>query len=291
MARPKYSITSDDVIHATQYLRTRLLTLTVKFDESISPRAAQKEFEQAVDIRSKEDRANGVNAWCEKFLGELEWGKLKTSIRKRRENMGTLGWYARSQALQAKGDLAGAMEESKRALATLWTEDYALLLARQHLIKGDVPSALTLVTNCFKTVGASPESLGLLGSALAQSGQADEARGAWRQACDMGGDFHAEIAGSLEKSGLKDAAAVERGLALFVRGKSAFLRNDLSGALRDLEPAAKAAPASAIVWFYLAEARRFTGERDGARDAYARCLKLQPNHGRAFAALQKLPAR
>ena len=69
MARPKYSITSDDVIHATQYLRTRLLTLTVKFDESVSPRAAQKEFEQAVDIRSKEDRANGVNAWCEKFLG------------------------------------------------------------------------------------------------------------------------------------------------------------------------------------------------------------------------------
>ena len=219
------------------------------------------------------------------------WDITYPAIRKRRENMGTLGWFARSQAMLAKGNLAGAMEESKRALDTLWTEDYALLLARQHLIKGDVPAALTLVTNCFKTVGASPGSLGILGSALAQSGKADEARSAWKQACDMGGDFHAEIAELLEKSGLKDAAAMERGLALFVRGKSAFLRNDLSGALRDLEPAAKAAPESAIVWFYLAEARRFTGERDGARDAYERCLKLQPNHGRAFAALQKLPAR
>ena len=97
MARPKYSITSDDVIHATQYLRTRLLTLTVKFDESVSPRAAQKEFEQAVDIRSKEDRANGVNAWCEKFLGELEWGKLKTSIRKRRERKNSARKASRGQ--------------------------------------------------------------------------------------------------------------------------------------------------------------------------------------------------
>jgi len=85
MARPKYRITSDDVIHATQYLSTRLLTFTVKFDDSVSPRTAQKEFEQAVDVQSKEDRANKLHAWCEKFLGELEWGKLKTSIRKRRE--------------------------------------------------------------------------------------------------------------------------------------------------------------------------------------------------------------
>ncbi len=41
------------------------------------------------------------------------WDITYPAIRKRRENMGTLGWYARSQALQAKGNLAGAMEESK----------------------------------------------------------------------------------------------------------------------------------------------------------------------------------
>jgi len=219
------------------------------------------------------------------------WDITYPAIRKRRENMGTLGWYARSQALQAKGNLAGAMEESKHALGTLWTEDYALLLARQHLMKGDVPAALALVTNCFSSVGAGPESLGVLGSALAQSGKGTEARTAWRQACDMGGNFHGELAESFEKSGLKDQATVESGLALFARGKGAFLRNDLPAALQDLEPAAKAAPESAIVWFYLGEARRFTGDRDGAREAYQRCLKLQPNHGRAFAALQKVPAR
>ena len=107
----------------------------------------------------------------------------------------------------------------------------------------------------------------------------------------MGGNFHGELAESFEKSGMKDKATVESGLALFARGKGAFLRNDLPVALTDLEPAAKAAPDSALVWFYLGEARRFTGDRDGARDAYQRCLKLQPNHGRAFAALQTLPAR
>ncbi len=219
------------------------------------------------------------------------WDITYPAIRKRRENMGTLGWFARSQALQAKGNLAGAMEESKRALDTLWTEDYALLLARQHLMKGDVPAALALVTNCFNSVGAGPESLGVLGSALAQSGKAAEARIAWQQACEMGANFHGELAESFEKSGMKDKATVESGLELFARGKGAFLRNDLAAALIDLEPAAKAAPDSALVWFYLGEARRFTGDRDGAREAYQRCLKLQPNHGRAFAALQKLPAR
>ena len=219
------------------------------------------------------------------------WDITYPAIRKRRESMGTLGWFARSQAMQATGNLAGAMEESKRALDTLWTEDYALLLARQHLVKGDRPAALALVTNCFNSVGAGPESLGVLGSALAQSGKPDEARNAWQQACDMGGNFHGELAESFEKSGMKDKATVESGLALFARGKGAFLRNDLPVALTDLEPAAKAAPDSALVWFYLGEARRFTGDRDGARDAYQRCLKLQPNHGRAFAALQTLPAR
>ena len=44
-------------------------------------RSVQKE----VEVQSKKDRANQLNAWCVKFLGEMEWGKLKTFIRKRRE--------------------------------------------------------------------------------------------------------------------------------------------------------------------------------------------------------------
>lgn len=219
------------------------------------------------------------------------WDITYPAIRKRRDSMGTLALYARSQSLQAKGDLAGAMRDSRNALDLLWTEDFALLLARQHLLKGDIPTALTLVTNCFGNVGVGPESLGVLGSALAQSGKAEEARAAWKLAGEMGGEFHAEIAEALEKSGQMEAAAVERGLAQFTKGKAAFLRNDLPAALRELEPAAKAAPNSAIVWFYLAETRRFLGEPASAKEAYERCLKLQPDHGRAIAALQKLPTR
>ena len=85
MARPKYSIRVEDVVHATEYLRTRLLTLDVRLDDDVSARTAQREFDEAVSVKAKEVRAFGLNAWCEKFLDEKEWGKLKTSIRKRRE--------------------------------------------------------------------------------------------------------------------------------------------------------------------------------------------------------------
>ena len=82
MARPKYSIRAEDVVHATEYLRTRLLTLDVRLDDDVSTRTAQREFDEAVSVKAKEVRAFGLNAWCEKFLGE----KYGESSKRRSEN-------------------------------------------------------------------------------------------------------------------------------------------------------------------------------------------------------------
>ena len=84
MPRPKYSITAEDVVHATEYLRTRLQVSAFDLGD-VSHRTAKNEFDDAVALRTKEEKAKGLHAWCEKYFGDKEWTKLKTSIRKRRE--------------------------------------------------------------------------------------------------------------------------------------------------------------------------------------------------------------
>ena len=90
MPRSKYKITSGDVIHATDYVKSRLQLFALDLGDA-SSRTATKEFGDAVDVRSKEERANRLNDWCEKYLSGTEWTKLKTSIRKRRERKARKG--------------------------------------------------------------------------------------------------------------------------------------------------------------------------------------------------------
>lgn len=84
MPRPKYSITAEDVFHATEYLRTRLQVSAFDLGDT-SHRKAKNEFDEAIATGTKVEKAEGLNAWCVKYLGVDEWTKLKTSIRKRRE--------------------------------------------------------------------------------------------------------------------------------------------------------------------------------------------------------------
>ncbi len=90
MPRSKYKITSDDVIHAIEYVRSRLQLFALDLGDA-SSKTATKEFGDAVEVRSKEERAIRLNAWCEKYLSTKDWTKLKTSIRKRRERKSRKG--------------------------------------------------------------------------------------------------------------------------------------------------------------------------------------------------------
>jgi macrodomain Ter protein organizer (MatP/YcbG family) len=85
MARPKYTITASDLNHAYFYLSDRLLTRRVRFDDSVSPDAADRAFREAMVEKGKEKQSARLNAWCERYLSSSEWAKLKLAIRKRRE--------------------------------------------------------------------------------------------------------------------------------------------------------------------------------------------------------------
>ncbi|QDV43916.1 Macrodomain Ter protein [Stieleria neptunia] len=84
MPRAKYTITPDDVVHATFYIRGRLQASGFEFVDSISLENVERGFTAAADVKSRVDRAAAVNAWCETYLGSEEWKRLKTAIRKRR---------------------------------------------------------------------------------------------------------------------------------------------------------------------------------------------------------------
>ena len=90
MPRPRYSITVEDVVHATEYLRTRLQVFAFDLGD-VSHRKAKNEFDEIVASGTKEKKADGLNAWCNKYLGDQERTKLKTAIRKRRERKARRG--------------------------------------------------------------------------------------------------------------------------------------------------------------------------------------------------------
>ena len=71
-------------------------------------------------------------------------------------------------------------------------------------------------------------------------------------------------------------------------GKDAWLDNDLITARDHFEKAVALYDGHANTWFYLGETRRFLGDIPGAEAAYARCLRLNPDHGRARRGLERL---
>ncbi len=85
MARPRYTVTPDDVVHAGTYLVNRIRNYDMRLDENVSYKTAERTLNAAISESRKEKRAKELNAWCEKYLSSEEWSKLKLAIRKRRE--------------------------------------------------------------------------------------------------------------------------------------------------------------------------------------------------------------
>lgn len=68
----------------------------------------------------------------------------------------------------------------------------------------------------------------------------------------------------------------------------AFRSNRLPAAQEAGARSVKLNPNDAQAWFYLAESERFLDHPAQAKKAYQRCLKLNPNYGRAIRALERM---
>ncbi len=134
------------------------------------------------------------------------------------------------------------------------------------------------------------ELLELLGHAYTQAGEHQKGQAAWLQVAQIAAtpELHRLLATSFARTG--DLIASRRHLALaeFEVGKAAWLKNDLSAAKEHLEIASRSLEDHPHTWFYLAETLRLLDDRSGALAAYARCLRINPDHGRALLALERL---
>jgi len=249
-----------------------------------------------------------MKSWAEAELGEREaaqefhdraersrqqlskWDPTYQEVLKRRKTTGSQAWHEKSLELEAQGKLPEALEWSRKALESFWTEDRAQQRAKLELLTGNPREAIALIEDCVKRVGAAAKSLDIIGVASIQLRDNARARRVWEQAIELEPtpNLYSKLAELSRLAG--DAGQTRRYLSLeqYQTGKEAWLNNDLQGALDHLVKAVALYDGHAHTWFYLGETRRLLGDAAGAEAAYRRCLQANPDHGRALRGLERL---
>jgi len=251
---------------------------------------------------------NQMKSWAEDELGDQDAAQefYERSLRsrqelsksdptyqevlERRKSMGSQSWHEKSLQLETQGKLQDALEWSRKAVQAFWAEDRAQELARLELLTGHPKEAIASAEECVNRVGASAKTLDIIGVASVQLGDRARAQRVWEQAIEL--EPTPNLYGKLaELRRLADdalGAARYRSLEQYQTGKDAWLNNDLTAAREHLEKAVALYEGHPHTWFYLGETRRFLGDIPGAKAAYRRCLQINPDHGRALRAWERL---
>ncbi len=195
--------------------------------------------------------------------------------------------------LQA-GRAAAAEEKLRAALAARWDPEVADKLADVRFAQGDRAEALRILTEVVDRGGPTAQSLWRRGQAEEAGGQLQQAVATWERAAALasgpgGRDLLQDLAAAHERLGDKEKAKRYPARAHLAAGIAAVDAGRWDEATTALGHATEADPASANAWFELAEAHRLAGRPADARAAYERCLKLNPDHGRAARAVRLLP--
>ncbi len=251
---------------------------------------------------------NQMKSWAENELGDqaaaqefyerslrsrqelTKWDPTYQEVQGRRKTMGSQAWHEKSLQLETQGKPEAALEWSRKAVQAFWVEDRAQELAKLELLTGHPKEAIALAEDCVERVGASAKTLDIIGVASVQLGDRARAQRVWEQAIEL--EPTPNLYGKLaELRRLADdalGASRYRSLEQYQTGKDAWLNNDLTGAREHLEKAVALYDGHAHTWFYLGETRRFLGDIPGAKAAYRRCLQINPDHGRALRAWERL---
>jgi tetratricopeptide (TPR) repeat protein len=222
--------------------------------------------------------------------GMSNWDPTYQEVLKRRQTTGSQAWHEKSLQLEAQGKLPEAIEWSRKALQAFWTEDRAQQLAKLELLSGNAPEAVALMEDCVKRVGASAKTLDIIGVASMRLRDSARARRVWEQAIELEPtpNLYAKLAELSRAAG--DTGQMRKYLSLeqYQTGKEAWLNNNLQIALEHFEKAVALDDGPAHTWFYLGESRRLLGDAAGAESAYRHCLQINPDHGRALRAFERL---
>jgi tetratricopeptide (TPR) repeat protein len=128
-----------------------------------------------------------------------------------------------------------------------------------------------------------PELKRLRGIALAEAGQHDRAIEQWTQVNELqpSAETHRALAELLAHRGEPAREREERAKAQLQQAVDAYHADDLKAALTELEALQSISPDDPRLWYYLGLTRSALDGGDDARQAFSRCLELNPRHGRA----------
>jgi len=289
-------------IPKAKFLLSRLLIRSGKSDQAVVL------LDQLLRDHPQVGEYHQMKSWAEAELGNTDqaqdsydrslrapqpiskWDPTYQEVLRRRKAMGSEAWHEKSRMLETQGQLAEAANWSRKAVDAFWAEDRVQQLAKLELLTGNPRQAVALAEDCVRRVGASAQTLDIIGVASANLGDYEKARRSWERAIEIEPtpNLFQKLAELSRMRG--DSREVQRYQALeqYQLGKQAWLTNDLVTARAHLEKATSMFDGHAHSWFYLGETLRLLGDSSGAEAAYQRCLRINPDHGRALRGLERL---
>jgi len=256
-------------------------------------------------LRAQAESMLGNDAMAASYrdLSEVCSGQLPTPTHEFRTHiLATFDRYSVAKlvgsAAELRGNRRGDQAETllREAMGAYWDQDVEDLRATLALDRGDLTSHLQQLEAIVERDGPDSYRLWRLGVALSTANQLDAAAEAFRAAATL--DTDAQAIDSLEQLSiiygrLGDRAQANRYAARlrYAMGMQLFRQTKLVEARAALRESVRIDDEYPHAWFYLGEIGRYMSDLPAARDAYDRCLELNPDHGRALDARGRLDVR
>jgi tetratricopeptide (TPR) repeat protein len=292
---------------ANRYEWSRILYRQGRLDKASDlAEAVQRADPRAIEANFMSHRielALGHTAKADEYheLGDLATHKLPTPFmhewyrleKIRKQEMSFERHYDRAHELMNAGKFEPAAEVLRQMIQEKWDAPALDRLAFVEEKRGNSDQAVRLLEEILERLGPSSKYLEQLGVTLEEIGRLEKAREAWQQGLAVHSQENlkslcSSLQESYARSGDEDKVKYYLARVAFYVGVEKFRAWEFPMAEKALSDAVSMDPNLTQAWFYLGEARRWLNEKEPAREAYERCLQLNPQHGRALLGLQRL---
>lgn len=204
---------------------------------------------------------------------------------------GALWWVTQGRAARAAGQDEAAAHMIQHALSLGWDEKFAIEAATLSLKLEQPRDALSMLRHVTSVAGRAPQTSFLRGEAYLIQRKTNSAIDDWSESVRLRENQAAErrLAQTYHQQPEVEKEHVAR--MLFAAGIDACEAGDPEETAAAMTDSLKLKPEQSMAWYFLGEARRVQGQDGPARDAYQRCLEINPDHGRAREALAALDAK